>query len=317
MQNYFLNESKGANVANTTTGGENNHYWEPHTASIDFCETNYLLSGHIVEPHNVWSSLLGLSLFGLLGMLRDQPIKGELRMTITYLVLFVIGIGSAALHSTLHWVFQSSDELPMIYLVFCVVYNCLEIKSPSGNANVARYPNLHLYLFFAAIINTTIYFIFQHLFLIFFLTFSIMGGLSLFLHVQIYWEFRNLLHNSHRYPPEEVDTQRNSAVYIEHIQMVLWFFQLGVLFFLIGFGIWFVDQFGCTVLLPYYDALPFPLKGCTLHVVWHINSGIAVHCLCQFLTAARAFYLDIECEVTLVLLGTVPFVTRKKNPHSS
>eukprot|EP00536_Pseudo-nitzschia_multiseries_P010802 jgi/Psemu1/204148/e_gw1.342.40.1 len=117
-RDYFINSSSGGQ---TTTGG----YWEPHSSSIDFCETNYLLSPHVVEPHNVLSSLWGLSLLGVIGMCRGNP-TGELRFKVAYGVLGVIGMGSAALHGTLHWVFQSSDELPMIYLVIAGLYCCLE-----------------------------------------------------------------------------------------------------------------------------------------------------------------------------------------------
>ena len=41
-------------------------------------------------------------------MLFGNPTK-EMRYTLGYFILFIIGVGSAGLHGTLHWVFQSSD----------------------------------------------------------------------------------------------------------------------------------------------------------------------------------------------------------------
>jgi len=89
------------------------YYWEPHTSSIDFCEDNYLHSNYIVEIHNVWSSLMGISLFGILGLIyhSKNEIYKEKRSLLAYWILFLIGMGSAGLHGSLHWIFQSSDEV--------------------------------------------------------------------------------------------------------------------------------------------------------------------------------------------------------------
>ncbi|OEU10819.1 aPHC-domain-containing protein [Fragilariopsis cylindrus CCMP1102] len=114
---YFIN-----NGDQTVDDG----YWEPHTSSIDFCETNYLHSSYIAEPHNLFSSLWGLSLLGLIGIYYGNP-TGEIRFKIAYGILILIGIGSAALHGTLNWVFQSADELPMIYLVISALYCLIEL----------------------------------------------------------------------------------------------------------------------------------------------------------------------------------------------
>jgi dihydroceramidase len=87
------------------------YYWEPHTSSIDFCEENYLHSNYIVEIHNVWSSLLGISLFGIIGLIYHPNLNHEKRNLLAYWILVLIGIGSAGLHGSLHWIFQSSDEV--------------------------------------------------------------------------------------------------------------------------------------------------------------------------------------------------------------
>ena len=59
----------------TTAGGDaaTIGFWSPHTSSIDFCEPNYAHTSHVVEPHNVWSSLVGLSLVGAFGLKYGNP----------------------------------------------------------------------------------------------------------------------------------------------------------------------------------------------------------------------------------------------------
>ena len=160
----------------------NDGYWEPHSSSIDFCETNYLHTNLIVEVHNVWSSILGLSLFGIIGIIYGNP-TNETRTFIYYFILFIIGIGSACLHGTLHWYYQSSDELPMIWLVICALYAVIEVDSPAGQP---KYPNLSLYLIGMSCLNTAIYYRFQHLFIVFFINFNMIVYSMVYKHVQIH-----------------------------------------------------------------------------------------------------------------------------------
>lgn len=159
-------------------------FWEPHTSSIDFCESNYLHSDYIVELHSVWSSFLGITLPGLIGYwmtLRASATKtasplGEWRVKLSHLILAFTGLGSMGLHGTLHWFFQSSDELPMIYLVLANLYAIAEIDAPLGQPN---YPWLGPAMVAITVLLTFIYYAFQELYWVFLLTFS--SALSLFL----------------------------------------------------------------------------------------------------------------------------------------
>ena len=71
-------------------------FWEPHSSSITFCETDYAMTDYIVELHNTWSSLLGISLWGVIGLLYANPLN-EMRCTLGYMVAILIGFGSAGL----------------------------------------------------------------------------------------------------------------------------------------------------------------------------------------------------------------------------
>eukprot|EP00979_Chaetoceros_neogracilis_P016841 scaffold9877_cov256-Chaetoceros_neogracile.AAC.2 len=105
-------------------------------------EQNYLYHHGIVEIHNTWSSLAGISLFGLIGLIKGNATR-EKRYFLAYLTLFLIGVGSAGLHGTLHWVFQSSDVLMNFMIV--------EQGSPNGNP---KYPRLPAFLSALVAVNT-------------------------------------------------------------------------------------------------------------------------------------------------------------------
>ena len=77
----------------------NTSYWEPHTASIDFCEENYLATNYIVEIHNVWSSFL-ICGCGMMGYLQTTPILPLRRFQLYWLLLIITGLGSSLLHAS-------------------------------------------------------------------------------------------------------------------------------------------------------------------------------------------------------------------------
>ena len=423
---YFIN-----NGDQTVDDG----YWEPHTSSIDFCETNYLHSSYIAEPHNLFSSLWGLSLLGLIGIYYGNP-TGEIRFKIAYGILILIGIGSAALHGTLNWVFQSADELPMIYLVISAMYCLIElgdddditvpIPSPSqqkynnnnnsnNNNKVLKYPWLPRIFVVLGIINTLIYFRFQQIYIVFLLTFIVMIMAAFILHVQIAWRQRQIiiLSLSTTFPntdkDDETTTSNNSnnnrnnnnirrnnaphifvvlgiintliyfrfqqiyivflltfivmimAAFILHVQIAwrqrqiiilslsttfpntdkddetttsnnsnnnrnnnnnmtvniirrnnaqialrfyVWHY---VVFVGIATPVWILDQFWCKNLLPIYNSLPYFLRGCTLHVIWHVMAGLGGYTILQFLVTCRMSVLGLPCKIQWIL-GIIPVV---------
>lgn len=314
-RDYFINSSSGGQ---TTTGG----YWEPHSSSIDFCETNYLLSPHVVEPHNVLSSLWGLSLLGVIGMCRGNP-TGELRFKVAYGVLGVIGMGSAALHGTLHWVFQSSDELPMIYLVIAGLYCCLE-----NDTKRVAYPWLPHTLVALGIANTLVYFRFQEIYVVFLLTFVSMILAVLVLHVRIARNERMIV--LCETPGSVVGSTSTIATGTgtgtigcggtgtsvsmstesrrDNARVALQFYAWHYLVFVgIATPVWILDQMWCDALRPAYDSLPSFLRGCTFHVVWHATAGLGAHTILQFFVACRMSVLGKPCVIRWIA-GLVPVV---------
>mmetsp|Transcript_62392 Transcript_62392/g.184612 ORF Transcript_62392/g.184612 Transcript_62392/m.184612 type:complete len:357 (-) Transcript_62392:262-1332(-) len=307
---YFINRSEEPRILSPENDSLLNRYWEPHTSSIDFCETNYLLTPYVVEPHNVLSSLWGLSLFGLVGILRGNP-TNERRFDLAYGVLIIIGLGSAALHGSLHWAFQGADELPMIYLVVVAMYCCIEID---GKPRQPKFPNLPGYLLVLCGMNTAIYFAYQRYYIVFLGTFVAMLLNLVRLHIQIAWGMKQKRNEAFKIEStratcdgeEEAKNicRRRSA---RNARLALRFYIWHYLAFaLIAVPIWLLDQFRCPELLPIYNSLPGPLRGATLHVVWHACSGLGAFLFVQFLVVCRADALGLECQLGRTLGGVLP-----------
>ena len=303
-QSQFINNNSNVHNLNKINDG----YWEPHSSSIDFCETNYLHTNLIVEIHNVWSSILGLSLFGIVGIIYGNP-TNETRTFIYYFILFIIGIGSACLHGTLHWYYQSSDELPMLWLVLCGVYAVIEVDSPAGQP---KYPNLALYLIGVSCLNTAIYYRFQHLFIVFFINFNMIVYAMVYKHLQIAWRIYKRVKEEERLKEEEATTKGNSnnnwRTRNDKIALRFYIWH-AIVYTLIASPLWVLDQFHCEYLLPIYNnKLPGVLQGCTLHVLWHVFAGLGAYYFGQFLCTVRATTLGISCDTRRVLLGVLPVV---------
>lgn len=256
-------------------------FWEPHTSSIDFCETNYELTSSIAEFHNTWSSLVGISLFGLIGLLYGNK-TNEWRFRLAYFILFAIGIGSAGLHGTLHWIFQSSDELPMIYLVAALVYNVVEIDSPISKPHFPRLPILMMILM---IVNTYVYYVFQQLYWVFIATYSI--GTTLYAVMAVKRIYLN---------------KKGGQVVKKLCRMNLYNYLL------IGFPLWIVDMTQCEW---YHENFP-NVFGLTFHIVWHWTAGFGTYCGIVALEYTRLMELDLGPYCSLhYLLGIVPVISTK------
>ena len=304
-EDYFINDQQQQRRIPTR---------HDHTASIDFCESNYLLSNVIVEPHNVWSSIVAFTILGAVGIVCGNPTR-EWRIFLIYFILLIIGIGSACLHATLDSTFQSFDELPMLYLIICSLYAVLEIDTPHKGER--KYPNLPIYLFLLSCVCTAVYYIFQQLYVVFLITFISMTVVIFSLHVRIalrlYYAIRNqkqtrtATNNNRLTTTKEIDIHNDNGKTTTK-EIAIRFYKLHHLAYtIIASPIWVMDQFGCNYLLPTYNRLPFPFTGMTLHVLWHFSSALGAHYFIQFLCSCRMDALGIVGDVRYVL-GLLPVV---------
>lgn len=262
--------------------------WEPHSASIDFCERNYIHSNRIVEFHNTWSSVLGISSFGMIGILSGNP-TNERRHMIAYLILVFIGIGSAGLHGSLHQIFQSSDELPMIYLVNSFLYMCAEFDAPQNQPN---HPYLPLNLVVISILNSVIYYRFQQIYFVFIAVFSSETA------IVILWLYKILYLKKER---------SSTAKYLGKMSI---FNLLGV-----GLPLWIYDMIQCERVRKFSDKLPRFIKGATPHIIWHFTAGFSGYCIITCLCCSRMEELNIPYTKHNIL-GFIPVIKTRTDNHN-
>lgn len=268
-----------ASVSSLTPG-----YWEPHTSSVDFCEPNYFLSHYVAEPHNVWSSLF-ITAIALVGFFYGNP-SGELSVSAMYLVLASIGIGSAGLHSTLHWLYQSSDEVPMLWQILTFLH-MLWINNYSPKESQSWMPG---FAFLGlAVIQTILYYRFQQIYAVFIVSIVVYSVII------ILWMYFLI----QKTPNSE---QKALRIKIHH-----WAFLSYVVF---GTSLWVIDMNLCDYLLPIY----YRIGGFTLHVFWHIFAGLGTYLTAMNLTVMRLQDRGDDVELKFVCGGLlpVPFIAKPR-----
>jgi hypothetical protein len=282
-------------------------YWgPPHSSSVDFCESNYRFTRYIVEPHNVWSSLLGIAWFGALGLwqtfgrqqqpkhqqqLQPHPLT-EWRLRMAFAVLLWIGFGSAGLHGTLHWIFQSSDELPMLYICLCEIYCMANVSTATAvvdDRSSSSSSWLAPFLVVVAMVTTVFYYVYQDLYWVFLVTFAIGSIMTVIGFVRL------ALFVKRRRP----DTLRL-------------FYGAVIAYGVVATPVWILDMVMCD-----YGVLELANHywfGMTPHVVWHFCAGYATYCGLLFLTACRCeelgrpFQVDFWCGgLCPVMMAVSPF----------
>lgn len=107
-------------------------FWGPPTASIDWCEPNYLVSFYVAEWWNTISNFV-LFFLGLFGAIVSWKQKLEWRSIILYLCIAGVGLGSAAFHGTLLYSSQLADELPMIIALLILIFILMEMRNTTSS----------------------------------------------------------------------------------------------------------------------------------------------------------------------------------------
>lgn len=75
-------------------------YWQPHTATLDWCEENYYATEYCAEIVNSLTNLLFIYL-AFVGMINCYRNKHDRIFFITFFGYLLVGSGSFAFHSTL------------------------------------------------------------------------------------------------------------------------------------------------------------------------------------------------------------------------
>ncbi|KAK3811569.1 MAG: ceramidase-domain-containing protein [Linnemannia gamsii] len=106
-------------------------YWSPSTSSVDWCESNYVVSFYIAE---FWNTISNVACFVAAAMAYYSFPGNEPRFRYLFGTLFLVGLGSVLFHGTLRHKMQLLDELPMLYSATIILFILVEAKhGPQGN----------------------------------------------------------------------------------------------------------------------------------------------------------------------------------------
>ncbi|OMJ10332.1 putative alkaline ceramidase dcd3A [Smittium culicis] len=94
-------------------------FWGPVTASVDWCEDNYVKSYYIAEFYNTISSLV-IFLVGEYGVRKAK--SDRLAINLMFRAISLVGIGSVLFHCTLKQPMQMFDEIPMLWSAITILY---------------------------------------------------------------------------------------------------------------------------------------------------------------------------------------------------
>lgn len=100
-------------------------YWGTPTASVDWCEANYVKTYYIAEFYNTLSSV---AILLAAGYSTYKAVRAGLRkrLILPIALMAVVGVGSIAFHGTLLFPGQALDELPMIYAACSLFFSTME-----------------------------------------------------------------------------------------------------------------------------------------------------------------------------------------------
>ncbi|KAI9498028.1 alkaline phytoceramidase family protein [Zychaea mexicana] len=206
-------------------------YWGPITSSVDWCEDNYTYSHYVAEFWNTVSSLAMIFL-GLLGVALHHRSLGW-RLSGSYLLIVVVGIGSVLFHATLQFEHQMWDEVPMVWTACYLFYVLLDqhgYRGPFYAISITLYCALATYVTSQSK-GTTQFFMFQSSFG------CVMWGCL--------WFVRKMYRA----------TQNQEIVRLFH---------RGAQFLALALGVWLFDKNLCFVYQKYN------LYNPQLHAWWHV-----------------------------------------------
>ena len=237
--------------------------WGGITATLDWCEENYIVSTFVAEWWNTVSNLviILLSWFGY-----QMAVKYELepRFRASYLTLFVVGVGSAAFHCTLKYWAQMLDELPMIWTNSVFMYTIVE-DSLRKRRRAVVFGCAALYSAIVSVVYVANKSVAFHE--------TAYGAGVGFLVYKCYGHIR-------KFPNKTV---------------LPWLLTRGLAFYGSAFVVWNIDNIFCARIRAARAALGWPLKEfLQLHAWWHAGTGIGTYMYIVFSSFVREFELGYD-----------------------
>ncbi|KAN0039213.1 hypothetical protein ACTA71_001407 [Dictyostelium dimigraforme] len=255
---------------------ENQGFYGTPTASIDWCELNYIYSPYIAEFYNTFSSLI-ISAFGIYGIWIMMPnintgvekehikILKELdvrnKVILSYISLIVVGVGSAFYHATLLYQNQLFDELPMIYTALIMLYIMVTVgeeKTKKGfkggvlGNSLLRHLLPYLLIAYGLFVTITILVIQDQ-----------PKILQVSFGALVFYVVFHSIYLINKKKPDGIPSNPDSYLY-----------KYAFVSMLVGFTCWVVERYFCR------NGKTF---GFQLHAFWHFFTGMSTYVWTQFL----------------------------------
>mmetsp|Transcript_19251 Transcript_19251/g.24991 ORF Transcript_19251/g.24991 Transcript_19251/m.24991 type:complete len:268 (+) Transcript_19251:122-925(+) len=249
-------------------------------SSVDFCEANFTVHSHVAEPYNTVSAIFLIGL-GILGCIHCAG-KANAYVALFILLIFV-GFGTIALHATLSAHGQAADEVPMLLLTVGMVACLAEARGLIRNKIV-----LGLFTLLASIAVVLWYFYFQHNYIIFILSYSIMVAFIVF-----YLGYLSF------YPRTSPELDRARKNLIQPL------FLYGIASYLgFGFFAWITDMLLCDTVSQFF------FGGLFLHSLWHLGAAIGSWCgIFAILAVREEFHGQPPPQLTWLCAGLLPCIS--------
>ncbi|KAK0066444.1 alkaline ceramidase 3 [Biomphalaria pfeifferi] len=248
-------------------------YWGKQTATVDWCEENYVVSSYIAEFWNTLSNAV-IILAPLFMLIVGYQQNIERRFMYSFLAVTVIGTGSWLFHMTLKYSMQLMDEVPMLWGSTSFIYSSLMVKSKPNEDNVL----VQLSLFSMCLFVTLMY---------------------LFINAPVFLQVAYGLLNT-----VVIFSMVKTCLTMECDKRI---FLGGVGCYLIGFFFWNVDNIYCHHLKYLKDSQAASGMLFECHAWWHIFSGIGAYLGLLFSLHTRYVYLQRKPRVKL-LFGFWPYI---------
>lgn len=250
-------------------------YWGPVSASVDWCEPNYIHSYYIAETWNTWSNLFYIffALYGIITTLRFVEKLVFVHLA-AYFFTLIIGIGSFLFHATLQRSAQLLDEFPMLWAILCVFYavSTHDAKKTTTKKRVLTF----LSLFAINVANIIAMILQPDSPVFFFASFGILAVLSVVIEFRL--SMKKRAHNSF-------------LMSISHTVLIL-----------LGFFVWNLDNQFCN-----------SIEHLKLHSIWHVCTSISTYQ--RITNCAYMYYYDNGYEVEYRISGWryfLPFLSAKQ-----
>lgn len=213
------------------------------SATIDFCEANYVHSSHVAEWWGTLSAVFMVILGGA-GVALGVHHGLKAKHVALWLHLAITGAGTMYLHATLAFFGQACDEIPMVVTVLSLFYCAVtaqDLLSQTGRTALA----LGLTVMGVCACDTSLrtkYMLDADAVepVIFPVLFGALMCLLIAQEGRLYWNY---------------SARRLRRLY-----------EYAAVFFVLGFGVWLVDQRECS-----------SVQAWQLHAWWHVLTALSAH----------------------------------------